>query len=111
MQEVVKNFEFSSPAKRTPDGDSEHLEEVLGVTGGDNFGKRYKIAPDPACITICNRLMRKIGQEMSGEMRKNYYASTTPFYFIGNSDEASKLRYLLVARAGINLPDFIGFSK
>ena len=34
---------------------------------------------DPAWITICNRLMCKFDQEMYGEMRKNYYASATPF--------------------------------
>ena len=71
MYEVVKHFYVFSPEKKPPDGDSEHLEEVLDVTGGDNFGRRYKMAVDPAWITICNQLMRKIGQEMSGRMRKN----------------------------------------
>ena len=81
MKGVVKNFYVFSPEKKPPEGNSEHLEEVLGVKGGDNFGRRYKVVADPAWITICNRLMRKIGQEMSGEMRKNYYASATLFYF------------------------------
>ena len=64
---------------------------------------------DPAWITICNRLMRKFDQEMSGEMRKNYYASATQFYFSGDCAEASKPRFLLVARAGIE-PATHGFS-
>ena len=65
---------------------------------------------DPAWITICNRLMRKFDQEMSGEMRKNYYASATQFYFSGDCAEASKPRFLLVARAGIE-PATHGFSE
>ena len=64
---------------------------------------------DPAWITICNRLMRKFDQEMSGEMRKDYYASATQFYFSGDCAEASKPRFLLVARAGIE-PATHGFS-
>ena len=96
MKGVVKNFYVFSPEKKQPDGNSEQLEQVLGVKGGDNFGRRYKVVADPAWITICNRLMRKIGQEMSGEMRKNYYASATPFYFSEDCASASKLRYLLV---------------
>ena len=59
------------------------------------------MAADPAWITICNRMMCKFDQEMNGEMRKNYYAFATPFYFRGDCAEASKPRYLLVARAGI----------
>ena len=42
------------------------------------------MAAGPTSITICNRLMRKIGKEMSGEVRKNHYASTTPFYLSGD---------------------------
>jgi hypothetical protein len=42
-------------------------------------------------------------------MRKNYYASATPFYFSEDCANASKLRYLLVARAGIE-PATHGFS-
>ena len=65
---------------------------------------------DPAWITICNRLMRKFDQEMSGEMRKNYYASATPFCFSWDCLIASKPQYLLVARAGIE-PATHGFSE
>ena len=98
--------EGSEPAQRKSrlDGDSEHLEEVLGATGGDNFGRRYKFAADPGWITICNLLMRKIGQEMRGGMRKNYYAFATPFYFSEACANTQKLSHLLVARAGIYLP-------
>ena len=64
---------------------------------------------DPAWITICNRLMRKIGWEISGEVYKICYASTTPFYLMGNLVKASKSRFLLVARAGIE-PATHGFS-
>ena len=46
------------------------------------------MAASPTSITICNRLMRKIGKEMSGEVRKNHYASTTPFYFSVDCVEA-----------------------
>ena len=62
-------------------------------------------------IMICNRLMSKFDQEMSEWMRKDYYASITPFYLSGDCLEASKPRYILVARAGINLPYFIGSIK
>ena len=69
------------------------------------------MAAGPTSITICNRLMSKIGKEISGEVRKNHYASTTQFYLSGDCLEASKPRYILVARAGINLPYFIGSIK
>ena len=101
MKGVVKNFDRSSLEKKPPEGDSEQVEELLDVTGWGNFGSRYKMAAGPTSITICNRLMRKIGKEMSGEVRKNHYASTTPFYFSVDCVEASEPSYSLVARAGI----------
>ena len=55
--------------------------------------------------------MSKIDEEMSEGMRKDYYASFTPFYLSGDCLEASKSIYLLVARAGIILPDFIKSIK
>ena len=84
MKGVVKNFDRSSLEKKPPEGDSEQVEELLDVTGWGNFGSRYKMAAGPTSITICNRLMRKIGKEISGEVRKNHYASTTPFYLSGD---------------------------
>ena len=81
---------------------SSSRQQGLDLFIGDNqIGSGGQMAADPAWITNCNRLMRKIGQEMRGEMRRNYYASTTPFHFSGDCAEASKPRYLLVARAGI----------
>ena len=64
---------------------------------------------DPSWITICNRLMREFSEDVSGEMRKNHYASATPFYLQGDLVRASNHKYILVARAGIE-PATHGFS-
>ena len=69
------------------------------------------MSADLVWIMICNRLMSKIDQEMSEGMRKDYYASITPFYLSGDCLEASKPWYILVARAGMNLSNFIRFIK
>ena len=52
-------------------------------------------------MDICNLSERKAGSETIEEVRKNYYVSATPFYLSVDCIEASKLRYLLVARAGV----------
>ena len=52
-------------------------------------------------MDICNLSERKVGSETIGVVRKNYCASATPFYLSVDCIEASKLKYLLVARAGI----------
>ncbi len=67
------------------------------------------MSADPACMDICNLLEFKTSSETIGEVRKNYYASATPFYLKGNLVKARKPRYLLVARAGIE-PATHGFS-
>ena len=67
------------------------------------------MAADPAFVGICNLMERKTGSETIGDVRKNYYASATPFYLSGDCIGASKPLYLLVARAGIE-PATHGFS-
>ena len=62
MKGVFKNFDLASQIKKVP------LMVILNILRrcwveqlGDSFGRRYKMAADPARITICNRLISKTG--------------------------------------------------
>ena len=63
---------------------------------------------DPAWITICNRLMCKFDQEMNGEMRKNYYASATPFTLGGIVLKPANLGINWWPERESTLPNFYG---
>ena len=66
------------------------------------------MAAGPTSITICNRLMRKIGKEMSGEVRKNHYASTTPFYLSGDCLEPANQGIYWWPERESTFPNFYG---